>query len=247
MSRINVTIWNEFTHEKHNEYVKSIYPDGLNAAIKKYLEGDGNFNIRLAALDDPEQGLPDEVLNSTDVLLWWGHMRHGDVKDGLVAKIRRRVISEVMGFITAPLGTRVKTVLLDHRNRRRALVGETNSLKSYWNLLPSHPIAAGIPDSFLLEIEEMYGEPFNIPQPDELVFTSWFKNGNIFRSGCCYYRGLGKIFYFQPGHESCSSFHNQYVHKILSNAIYLAAPNKFGIKVPTTFPWIPSVTEKYGI
>jgi trehalose utilization protein len=99
MSKINVTIWNEFTHEKQNDYVKSIYPNGLHATIKKYLECDENLNIRLAALDDPDQGLPDDVLNSTDVLLWWGHMRHGDVNDELVSKVRRRVISEGMGFM----------------------------------------------------------------------------------------------------------------------------------------------------
>ncbi|MDD4774324.1 MAG: ThuA domain-containing protein [Eubacteriales bacterium] len=246
MSKINVTIWNEFTHEKQNEYVKSIYPDGLHAAIKKHLDTDENLNVRLAALDDPHQGLPDDVLNSTDVLLWWGHMRHGDVSDDLVARIRRRIISEGMGFI--PLhSAHASKIFCSVIGTDGALSWGDDQPEIVWNLLPSHPIASGIPDHFVLELEELYGEPFNIPQPDELVFASWFKNGNIFRSGCCFYRGLGKVFYFQPGHESCRSFHNPYVLKIISNAVYWTAPNKFGVNVPTSCPWIPSVTEKHGI
>ncbi len=246
MNKINVTIWNEYTHEKHNEYVKSIYPEGLHATIKSFQDQDETLNVRLAALDDPYQGLPDEVLNSTDVLMWWGHMRHGDVDDGLVAKIRRRVISEGMGFIAMHSAHASKPFC--------SIVGTDGALswgddqpEIVWNLLPSHPIAAGIPESFCLDIEELYGEPFNIPQPDALVFASWFKNGNIFRSGCCFLRGIGKVFYFQPGHESCKSYHNEYVEKILNNGIHWAAPNKFGIKTPTSCPWIPSVKEKYGL
>lgn len=243
---INVTIWNEFTHEKTDENVKAIYPNGLHAAIKAYQDKDPELNVRLAALDDPEQGLPDDVLNSTDVLMWWGHMRHDEVNDKLVEKIRRRVISSGMGFIamhsahaSKPFGAIVGT--------EGALSWGDEQPEIVWNLLPSHPIAAGIPESFYIGFEEMYGEPFNIPQPDALVFTSWFKNGNIFRSGCCFLRGLGKVFYFQPGHESCRSYYDDNVEKILNNAIHWAAPNKFGIKVPTSFPWIPSIADQYGI
>jgi len=232
MKKINVTIWNEFTHEKTDAHVKEIYPDGLHATIKSWQDKDETLNVRLAALDDPDNGLPDEVLNSTDVLLWWGHMRHHDVPDALVEKIRRRVITDGMGFV--PLHSA-------HASKPfAAIIGTDGSLawgdnqpEILWNLLPAHPIAAGIPESIILESEEMYGEYFNIPQPDELVFTSWFKHGNIFRSGCCFYRGIGKIFYFQPGHEECRSFHNEYIQKIINNAIHWAAPNDFEISRPT--------------
>jgi trehalose utilization protein len=243
---IKTLVWCENKQNKTDDAVKAIYPNGMHNTIAGFLNTDPEIKAKTATLDDPECGLTEAVLADTDVLLWWGHMRHGDVKDELVSKIRRRVISEGMGFI--PLHSA-------HASKPFTSIIGTDGALSWgdeqpeivWNLLPSHPIAAGIPDNFLLDIEEMYGEPFNIPQPDELIFTSWFKNGNIFRSGCCYYRGLGKVFYLQPGHESCRSYHNTYIHRILSNAIYWAAPNKFGINVPTTFPWIPSVTEKYGI
>lgn len=97
-----------------------------------------------------------------------------------------------------------------------------------WNLMPSHPIAAGIPDHFLIEEEELYAEPFYIPQPDALVFGSWFEDVNIFRNGCCFIRGAGKVFYFQPGHETCKSFYDPYVQKIITNAVYWAKPSVDG-------------------
>ena len=243
--KIRVTIWNEFTHEKTNEYVKSIYPNGLHATIKEALDGNEDFEIRLAALDDPDQGLPDEVLNNTDVLMWWGHMRHPEVDDALVERIVSRVYRDGMGFIAMHSA--------HHSKPFRRLVGSTGDLswgddqpEIVWNLLPQHPIAQGIPAKFFLELEEMYGEPFMIPPPDELVFASWFKNGNLFRSGLCYYRGCGKIFYFQPGHESCRSFHNPNVQRVLSNAIYWAYNPEPGY-LDHDCPHVPSVVQEFGI
>lgn len=228
--KIRVTVWNEFRHEKHNDFVKSIYPNGLHAVVGEFLSECDDIEVTLAALDDPDQGLPDEVLNNTDVLMWWGHMHHGDVKDELVEKIRDRVYNG-MGFI--PMHS------AHHSKPFRKIIGATGNLswgddqhEIIWNMLPSHPIAAGIPEHVDLGIEEFYGEPFYIPPPDELIFVSWFEHGYIFRSGCCYYRGVGKIFYFQPGHESCRSFYNPYVQQVLKNAVHWAAPNKFGYDVP---------------
>lgn len=242
--KINVTIWNEYVHERHNDYVKQIYPKGIHGAIADFLADDDRFNVTLATLDMPDQGMPDEVLNNTDVLLWWGHMHHGEVDDKLVRRIRDRVYSYGMGYI--PLHS------AHHSKPFRAIIGATGDLvwgddqpEIVWNLLPSHPIAAGIPEYFKLEIEELYSEPFYIPPPDELIFTSWFKNGNIFRSGCCFRRGLGKIFYFQPGHESCKSFYNPYVQRIIKNAIQWAAPNEFGVQYPATVRHEPNPVFKH--
>ncbi len=243
--KIRVTIWNEFTHEKQDEYVKSIYPNGLHATIKEALDGNEDFDIRLAALDDPDNGLPDEVLNNTDVLLWWGHMRHQDVPDALVEKIVSRVYRDGMGFIALHSA--------HHSKVFRRLVGATgdlswgdNTSEIVWNLLPQHPIAKGIPAKFLLEEEEMYGEPFMVPQPDELVFASWYKSGNIFRSGMTFYRGCGKIFYLQPGHESCRSFHNPLIQRIISNAIYWAYNPEPGY-LDHECPYVKPVIDEFGI
>lgn len=222
---INVVIWNEFFHERNKENVKEIYPEGIHGCIKKFLETDENLNIRLAALDDPDQGLPDEVLDQTDVLLWWGHVKHKEVDDALVEKIRQRVYLGKMGFIALHSA--------HHSKPFRAIVGTNGNLswgrnqkEIVWTLMPSHEIAAGIPDHFLLESEELYSEPFFIPQPDALIFGSWYEDGNIMRSGACFHRGAGKVFYFQPGHESCRSFYNPYVQRVIHNAIYWAKPTE---------------------
>ena len=235
MAKIRVTAWNEFRHEKSNEYVKSIYPDGIHGLIKQFLETKDDIEVTLAALDDPENGLPDEVLNNTDVLIWWGHMAHHEVPDALVERIRNRVYTGGMGLIVLHSG--------HHSKVFRQVVGTNGNLswgrdqkEIVWNLLPSHPIAAGIPDHFTLETEELYCEPFYVPQPEALVFGSWFEDGFIFRSGLCYTRGAGKVFYFQPGHESCPSYHNQYVQKIITNAVYWAKPAEIGYAVPESAP-----------
>lgn len=232
---LNVTIWNEFRHERQEQTVKDIYPDGIHGCIKQFLDKNADLNVRLAALDDPDQGLPDDVLNSTDVLMWWGHMAHHEVSDVLVEKIRQRVYTGKMGLIVMHSG--------HHSKVFREVVGTNGNLswgrdqmEIVWNLLPAHPIAAGIPDHFKLESEELYCEPFYVPQPDELVFGSWYEDGYIFRSGLCYYRGAGKVFYFQPGHEFCKSYYNPYVQKILTNAVYWAAPNDIGYQIPDGAP-----------
>jgi len=233
--KIKVTIWNEGRHEKKNAKVQELYPNGLHGAIAAFLSKRDDLEIRTATLDDPDCGLPDEVLNDTDVLIWWGHMHHKDVPDELASKVRTRVYDEGMGFIALHSAHMSKPF--------RWIVGTSGQLswgddqrEIVWNLMPQHPIAAGIPEYFEIEKEEMYGEPFRIPQPDELIFTSWYEGGNIFRSGLTYYRGIGKVFYFQPGHETNPIFYNETVQKIITNAVYWAKPNDFVITRPTTCP-----------
>lgn len=218
---IRVTVWNEFRHEKTDAEAKKIYPDGIHSVIKDFLAKNPDVLVTTAVLDDPSQGLTDEILDNTDVLLWWGHMFHGEVNDALVEKIRARVYNG-MGFIALHSG--------HHSKPFRAILGTTGNLAwgreqkgIIWNLMPNHPIAKGIPSHFDI-FEEMYGEPFFIPVPDELIFGTWYEDGNIFRGGCTFYRGLGKIFYFHPGHETCGSFYNPYVQQIISNAVLWAAP-----------------------
>ncbi|MBO5220145.1 MAG: ThuA domain-containing protein [Clostridia bacterium] len=235
MAKIKVTIWNEGRHEKRNPKVQEIYPDGIHNCVKRFLEVNDDMEVRAVTLDDPDNGLPDELLNDTDVLMWWGHMAHNDVPDALAAKVRDRVWNEGMGFIAMHSAHMSKPF--------RNIVGTSGQLswgddqrELMWNILPQHPIAAGIPEYFEIEQEEMYGEPFRVPQPDELIFVGWYEGGNIFRSGMTYYRGIGKLFYFQPGHELCRSFHNPYVQKVLTNAVRWAAPTDMVIKRPTTCP-----------
>ncbi len=235
MDKIKVTIWNEFRHEKTNETAKALYPNGLHATIGEYLSQYDDIEVRLAALDDPDQGLPDEVLKDTDVLIWWGHMAHGEVNDSLVTKIQRRVLLGKMNFIALHSA--------HHSKPFRAILGTTGNLtwgrnqrEIMWNLLPTHPIAEGIPQSFFIESEELYSEPFVIPQPDELIFGAWYEDGYIFRAGATFRRDYGKIFYFQPGHETCPSFHNPYVLRVILNAVRWAKPIKAGFEMKDHCP-----------
>lgn len=237
MKKLNVVVWNEYRHEKLEPAIWEIYPNGLHSVIKSFLDKNEDMNVTLAALDDPDNGLPDALLENTDVLIWWGHMAHDDVPDELVAKIQKRVYMGKMGFIALHSAHLSKPF--------RAIVGTNghlswgrNQKEVIWNLMPQHPICAGIPDHFTLEGEELYCEPFYIPQPDALIFGGWYEDGFIFRSGACFLRGAGKVFYFQPGHEECRSFYNEYVQKIITNGVRWAAPSSLGYEIEDTCPHV---------
>ena len=219
---IRVTVWNEGVHEKLSNEVAGVYPAGIHGCIKNFLSSQEDMKIRTATLAQRRCGLSDEVLEETDVLIWWGHMAHDKVPDKLVEKIHNRVLAG-MGLIVLHSG--------HHSKIFKSLMGTTCNLRwrdgdreRIWNINPAHPIAQGIPPHFSLPVEEMYGEQFDIPTPDEIVFLGCFAGGEVFRSGCCWQRGLGKIFYFQPGHESNPTFHNEYVQRIIINAVRWAAP-----------------------
>ena len=227
-----VTVWNEYRHEKENPKVAAVYPNGIHQALADHLQTEG-FAVQTATLDQPEHGLTDSVLNNTDVLIWWGHKAHNDVTDEIVSRVQQRVLANGMGLIVLHSGHFSKIF--------KALMGTSCDLKwreagekeRVWVVNPGHPIAAGLNDFFEIPEAEMYGEHFDIPQPDTLVFVSWFQGGEVFRSGCCFYRGRGKIFYFRPGHETYPIYQQAEVLQVISNAIHWAAPSngptvKFG-------------------
>jgi trehalose utilization protein len=218
----NVTVWNENRHEQTNEKVKSIYPHGIHGAIAGSLQERG-LDVKTATLDEPEHGLTDDVLNNTDVLLWWGHMAHHEVQDHIVEKVHHRVL-DGMGLIVLHSGHFSKIF--------QKLMGTTCNLKwreadeteRLWVVQQNHPIVDGIDSYIELEQEEMYGEFFDIPEPEQLIFVSWFAGGEVFRSGCTYSRGNGKIFYFRPGHETYPTYHNAQIMQVIANAVQWAAP-----------------------
>ncbi|MCX7804395.1 MAG: ThuA domain-containing protein [Planctomycetota bacterium] len=220
--RIRVTVWNEFRHEKKNEKIAKIYPEGMHGAIARYLRETGDFEVRTATLDEPEHGLTDDVLNSTDVLTWWGHVAHKEVKDEIVEKVKRRVW-DGMGLIVLHSGhySKIfKALMGTECGLRWREIGEKERI---FVVEPGHPIAEGLGDYFELEHTEMYGERFEIPAPDELVFISWFAGGDVFRSGCCWYRGRGRVFYFRPGHETYPIYHDRNVLRAIANGCRWAA------------------------
>jgi trehalose utilization protein len=221
---IRVTIWNEFIHERRNDKVAAIYPEGIHAALAKGLAAD-DLEIRTAVLDEPEHGLTEKVLDETDVLIWWGHIAHDQVADEVVERVHARVL-DGMGLIVLHSGhaSKIFSRLMGTQTGRLKW-READEKERLWVVDPSHPIAEGIGEYIELEREEMYGEHFDVPLPDELVFVSWFEGGEVFRSGITYRRARGKIFYFRPGHETYPTYHNPQVLRVIGNAIRWAAPS----------------------
>ncbi|GGI42507.1 ThuA domain-containing protein [Mammaliicoccus stepanovicii] len=216
---MNITVWNEFRHEVESEEIKAVYPDGIHNVIAEFLSVD--HDVKTATLDEESHGLTDDVLKNTDVLIWWGHKAHDEVADEVVEKVKQRVL-DGMGLIVLHSGHFSKIF--------KSLMGTTCDLKwreaddkeRLWVVDPTHPITAGLGEYIELEKEEMYGEHFDIPAPDETVFISWFEGGEVFRSGATFKRGNGKIFYFRPGHESYPTYYNKDIQQVIKNSVIWA-------------------------
>jgi trehalose utilization protein len=223
---INVTVWNEFRHERESEKVKSIYPNGIHEAIAEGLRSDEALNVRCATMDEPENGLPESVLESTDVLIWWGHKAHHVVEDEVVKRVQQRILAG-MGLIVLHSGHYSKIFRTMMGTNCSLLWREDGAKERLWVTSPGHPIARGLGAYFELPNTEMYGEHFDIPTPDDQVFISWFQGGEVFRSGCTWRRGNGKIFYFRPGHETFPIYFDANVRLVIGNAVHWAASNGF--------------------
>lgn len=247
--KIKVTVWNEFRHEQRNEAVKKIYPDGIHAVLAAHLSKQPDMTVRCATLDEPEHGLTDKVIAATDVMLWWGHCAHAEVRDDIVAKVQQRV-QEGMGLIVLHSGHLSKIF--------KALMGTSGTLKwrevgereRLWSIEPAHPITRGVGEYIELPNTEMYGEPFGIPTPDKVIFISWFEGGEVFRSGCVWERNNGRVFYFRPGHESYPVYHNPQIMQVITNAVRWVRPRLFSSfscpKIGTPLETIRSDASQFG-
>ncbi|WP_458189747.1 ThuA domain-containing protein [Haladaptatus sp. NG-WS-4] len=220
---IRVTVWNEFRHEQEDEAARDCYPSGIHAALAEAFELRG-FDVQTATLDETQHGLTEDVLDETDVLTWWGHAAHEEVDDEIVERVHQHVL-DGMGLLVLHSGHFSKIF--------KQLLGTSCDLKwrnegemeRLWVVESGHPIADGIDEQVVVPNAEMYGERFDVPAPDELVFLSWFEGGEVFRSGCCYTRGAGRIFYFRPGHETYPIYRQPEIQRILGNAVKWAAPS----------------------
>lgn len=236
---IRVTVWNEYRHEREDERYAKVYPEGIHEAIAAGLRDHRDLTVGTATLDEPEHGLSQATLDATDVLLWWGHKAHGEVEDEIVARVHARVL-DGMGLLVLHSGHFSKIF--------KRLMGTSCDLKwreagereRLWVVDPSHPIVSGLGEYVELDQEETYGEHFDVPPPEALVLVSWFSGGEIFRSGCCYRRGAGKIFYFRPGHESHPTYFNPEIRRVLANAVRWAAPAEVPERVFGNVPALES-------
>jgi trehalose utilization protein len=224
VDQLRVTVWGENIHEHQSEIVGSIYPDGMHTTIAEAMAKDPSITTRTATLQEPEHGLTKEVLAETDVLTWWGHCAQGQVDDEIVERVQYRVL-EGMGLIVLHSGHFAKIFKRLLGTSCALTWREAGERERLWVCNPGHPIVAGLDQPYIeLERTEMYGEPFDIPTPDEQIFISWFQGGEVFRSGCTWKRGNGKIFYFRPGHETYPIYHNEQVRLVLRNAVHWARP-----------------------
>lgn len=221
---IRVTVWNEYLHEREYEGIRKVYPEGIHGAIKAFLTENEDIEVKCVTMNEPNQGLSRELLEETDVLIWWAHALHEDLTDEN-ARLVAEYVQRGMGFIGLHSAHMCKPL--------RLLLGTSMTLKwrdddseKIYVTSPGHPIAKGIPDSFELPHEEMYGEYFDIPKPDDVVFMGWFSGGCVFRSGVTFTRGYGKIFYFQPGHEEYPIYCDENIQKIITNAVRWAKSEK---------------------
>jgi trehalose utilization protein len=224
MNPIRVVVWGENVHEHKNPKVAAVYPDGMHTTIAAGIrENSSAAEVTTATLQETDHGLTTERLAATDVLVWWGHMAHDKVEDRIVDRIQQRVL-EGMGLIVLHSGHFAKIFKRLLGTSCALTWREADEKERLWVCNPGHPIARGIDKYFELPREEMYGEPFGIPAPDEQVFISWFEGGEVFRSGCCWHRGNGKIFYFRPGHETYPTYHDNNVRRVIANAVEWARP-----------------------
>lgn len=219
---IRVTIYNEYVHEREDEAIREVYPEGIHMTLKQQLE-DEEITVRTVTLDDLPDGLSDEVLAETDVLIWWGHIRHREVPDEVAQRVQQAVLKG-MGAIFLHSAHHSKPFRLLMGTSCNLTWREDGDSELVWVINPAHPIAQGIGRFIKLEHEEAYGEPFAVPEPDELVFIGTYDGGEVFRSGCCYRKENGRVFYFQPGHESYRTYHHPDVIRVIKNAIHWANP-----------------------
>lgn len=235
---IRVTVWGENVHEQKSEVVRSIYPDGMHNCIASALNKNDGISASSVVLQDAEHGMTEARLAETDVLVWWGHAAHGQVDDAIVERVCEAVWSG-MGMIflhSAHFSKPFKRLMGAPCNLTWREAGERERL---WVTSRNHPITAGLPDHFELENEEMYGEPFGVPEPLETVFVSWFQGGEVFRSGLTYKRGAGNVFYFRPGHETYPTYHDANVQTVISNAVKWAYNPMARVAKPTDAPNVP--------
>jgi len=236
--KIRTVVWGENVHDQENQVVADIYPNGMHSCIANYLNEDEVIEASTAVLQDPEHGLTKERLAQTDVLLWWGHAAHGDVSDEVVERVANAVLSG-MGLIVLHSGHFSKIFKRLMGTACNLTWREAGERERLWVASRNHPIVKGIPDHFELEFEEMYGEPFGIPEPLETVLISWFQGGEVFRSGVTYKRGAGNIFYFRPGHETYPTYHDDNVKTVLSNAVKWAYNEQPRVASPHDAPNVP--------
>lgn len=219
---IKITIYNEFVHEREYEDIGKVYPNGIHGCLKDFLDKIEDFQVKIATFDMDEHGLSEEVLKNTDVLIFWSHARQDEFSDEVCERVCKHIQCG-MGFI-ALHSAHFSKIMKRMLGTSMTLKWRHGDSENLWCVNPTHPIAYNVPEKIVLEQEEMYGEYFDIPKPDDVIFIGSFSGGEVFRSGCTFTRGYGKMFYFQPGHEEYPIYYRKDIRQIIENAVRFCMP-----------------------
>ncbi len=269
--RLKVVVWDE-----RQPAQKQAYENFLGNRIADHLKTLPGLSVQSVALDDPAQGLSDEILGDCHVLIWWGHVRQAEVAPEVGIRIVDRIKQGKLALIAlhsahwstpfieamnersrqdlARLGPPSASTLEIPPPKRNTVPGDNDRLTPYVQtrkfpdgkvardlhlpiccfpayrndgkpsylrvLKPEHPIVQGVPASgFTIPHEEMYNEPFHVPEPDEVILEERWETGEWFRGGMLWTLGKGKVFYFRPGHETYPTYQQEYPLMIVANAV----------------------------
>lgn len=222
---MNITIFNEYHPNEHTGKAEKNYPGGIHIALKSIFESQ-EYDVVTATQEQACNGLTDEILDNTDVLLWWSKNWDNELLNSVADKVVSR-IREGMGAVFLHSAKNSKPFLrLTGTTSATAPVSwkEPGESERLFVVSPAHPIAEGIPSGYVIPNEEPYCEYFDIPKPDDIVFLGGFGNGMCIRAGVTFTRGAGKIFFFQPGHDSFPVYNDKVIRRIILNAVNWAKP-----------------------
>lgn len=216
---VNALVWSEGTEPE------DVYPRGVRGPIADYLSEETDIEARTRSIEDEDQGVSGDDLEWADVILWWGHLRHDDVTDETVDRIEEHVRENGVGFVSLHSA--------HYARPYKRLIGMSGDLgghrltddeSEYVEVCaPDHPIAEGVDDFTLPEVE-MFGEPYDIPEPETVVLHSEYSEGDEeFRSGVTFEFGEGRGFYLRPGHEEFEIYLDDNIQRIVTNATRWAA------------------------
>jgi trehalose utilization protein len=227
MNKIRVTVWSEGIDPNLEPKAVALYPNDINTYIASFLEGSHEFEVKVRSLSQPENGLSQEIIDNTDVLIWWSHLYDDEVDDNVVERVVNAVLNG-MGFLIlhASMGSKPAKRLLGESSNvgKYREIGEKERV---WVVNRSHPVVEGMEKEYFEILKsEMYGEPYGMPTPDDTIFISWFEGGEVLRSGVSWHKGSGRIFFFAPGHEEFPVYYNKEVQKVITNIVRWLKPVK---------------------
>lgn len=226
MDKIRVTVWSEGIDAELEPRAIALYPDDINTYLAGFLKGNADFEVRCRDISQPENGMGQDIIDGTDVLLWWSHLYDDQVSDEVVDRIVDAVLDGKMNLalLHAGIHSKIGTKLLG-KNSTTGKYREVGEMERMWVIDRGHPVVAGLEKEYLeFPDSEMYGEPYGMPTPDEIVFISWFEGGEVLRSGVSWHKGAGRVFYLAPGHEEFPVYANPELQKVMANMIRWLRP-----------------------